>query len=104
MAVAQRMSEAGYLEFVASGSGRDGAWELHDGRLVEKPGMSWKHLDVVALLSYLLQLQIDRAEYRVFYRTSSPPSDSHHLSAGCCRGADFLWPRHPRFACAGDLL
>ena len=38
MAVAQRMSEAAYQQFVLSGV--DGAWELHDGRLVEKPGMS----------------------------------------------------------------
>ena len=45
MAVAQRMSEAAYLEFVNSGV--EGAWELHDGRLVEKPGMSWKHWRIV---------------------------------------------------------
>ena len=43
MAVAQRMSEAAYQEFVLSGV--QGSWELHDGRLVEKPGMSWKHAD-----------------------------------------------------------
>jgi hypothetical protein len=36
MAVAQRMSEQAYQEFVLSGA--EGAWELHDGRLVEKPG------------------------------------------------------------------
>ena len=44
MAVAQRMSEKAYEEFVLSGV--DGLWELHDGRLVEKPGMSWRHLDI----------------------------------------------------------
>jgi Uma2 family endonuclease len=64
MAVAQRMSEQAYLEFVQSGE--EGAWELHDGRLVEKPGMSWKHGDVVTELTYLLRHQLDRAEYRVF--------------------------------------
>jgi Uma2 family endonuclease len=64
MAVAQRMSEQAYLEFVQSGE--EGAWELHDGRLVEKPGMSWKHLDIVALLIVLLHQQLDRATYRVF--------------------------------------
>ena len=64
MAVAQRMSEQAYLEFVQSGDG--GAWELHDGRLVEKPGMSWKHLDIVANLIALLHQQLDRAAYRVF--------------------------------------
>ena len=64
MAVAQRMSEQAYLEFVQSGE--EGAWELHDGRLVEKPGMSWKHHDIVIELTYLLRHQLDRAEYRVF--------------------------------------
>jgi Uma2 family endonuclease len=64
MAVAQRMSEHAYLEFVQSGD--EGAWELHDGRLVEKPGMSWKHLDIVANLIALLHQQLDRAAYRVF--------------------------------------
>jgi Uma2 family endonuclease len=64
MAVAQRMSEQAYLEFVRSGD--EGAWELHDGRLVEKPGMSWKHLDIVAHLIALLHQQLDRAAFRVF--------------------------------------
>ena len=51
MAVAQRMSEQEYEDFVLSGV--EGLWELHDGVLVEKPGMSWKHLDVVARLSVI---------------------------------------------------
>ena len=36
MAVAQRMSEEQYQQFVLAQP--DGQWELHDGRLVEKPG------------------------------------------------------------------
>ena len=48
MAVAQRMSEQEYEAFVLSGV--EGLWELHDGVLVEKPGMSWKHLDIVTEL------------------------------------------------------
>ena len=36
MAVAQRMSEQAYQEFMLPGA--EGAWELHDWRLVEKPG------------------------------------------------------------------
>jgi Uma2 family endonuclease len=64
MAVAQRMSEDAYQQFVLSGV--EGAWELHDGHLVEKPGMSWKHGDIVMLLGHLLMSQLDRAEYRVF--------------------------------------
>ena len=36
VAVAQRMSEQAYQEFMLPGA--EGAWELHDWRLVEKPG------------------------------------------------------------------
>ncbi len=64
MAVAQRMSEQEYEAFVLSGA--EGQWELHDGVLVEKPGMSWRHLDIVAQLVRLLGNQLDLSEYRVF--------------------------------------
>ena len=64
MAVTQRISEQDYQAFVLSGA--EGAWELHDGRLVEKPGMSWKHGGIVMLLGHLLMTQLDRAEYHVF--------------------------------------
>jgi Uma2 family endonuclease len=67
MAIEQRMSESAYQAFVLSGV--EGNWELHDGRLVEKPGMTWEHNDIVAFLSYLLQQQIDRGEYRVHYES-----------------------------------
>lgn len=63
MAIAQRMSEAAYEQFVLSGV--DGAWELHDGRLVEKPGMSWEHGGVVARLGRFLLLQLEWSEYQV---------------------------------------
>lgn len=64
MAVAQRMSEEAYQQFVFSGV--EGQWELHEGRLVEKPGMTWEHGGIVTELAYLLRHQIARAEYRVF--------------------------------------
>jgi Uma2 family endonuclease len=64
MAVTQRMSVQAYEDFVLSGV--EGLWELHDGVLVEKPGMSWRHLDIVTELVYLLRSQLDRAKYRVF--------------------------------------
>jgi Uma2 family endonuclease len=64
VAVAQRMSEQEYEAFVLSGV--EGLWELHDGVLVEKPGMSWKHLDIVTLLVLLLGNQLDLTKYRVF--------------------------------------
>ena len=63
MAVAQRMSEEAYQQFVLSGV--EGSWELHDGRLVEKPGMTWRHGEIPILLGHLLLLQLDRNEYRV---------------------------------------
>ena len=64
MAIEQRISEAAYQRFVLSGAGK--GWELHDGRLVEKPGVTWEHMDIASLLSHLLQSQLDRREYRVF--------------------------------------
>ena len=64
MAVAQRMSEADYERFVLSGI--EGLWELHDGVLVEKPGMSWEHLDAIAELVALLRQQLDRTRFRAF--------------------------------------
>jgi Uma2 family endonuclease len=64
MAVAQRMTEQEYEDFVLSHP--DGQWELHDGVLVEKPGMSWRHLGISYELGRLLGNQLDRAEYRVF--------------------------------------
>ena len=64
MAVAQRMSEEQYQQFVLAQP--DGQWELHDGRLVEKPGLTWEHADIAMELAYLLRYQIPRDEYRVF--------------------------------------
>ncbi len=63
MAVAQRMGEGAYQRFVLSRA--EGNWELHDGRLVEKPGVTWEHGSIAAFLSYLLQHQLDRTEYEV---------------------------------------
>lgn len=64
MAVAQRMSAEAYEQFVLSGV--EGLWELHDGVLVEKPGMSWEHGGIVTELVYFLRHQLDPAEFRVF--------------------------------------
>jgi Uma2 family endonuclease len=63
MAVAQRMTEHDYVEFIGSGS--EGSWELFDGRLVEKPGMSWKHGQIPMYLGHLLLSQIDLDRFRV---------------------------------------
>jgi Uma2 family endonuclease len=64
MAVAQRMTEQDYVAFVESGI--EGSWELYDGRLVEKPGMSWQHGRIVTRLISALDQQLDESEHIVF--------------------------------------
>jgi len=63
MAVEQRISEEAYRQFVLSGV--QGSWELHDGRLVEKPGMTFRHGQIPMLLGHFLLSQLDRNEYAV---------------------------------------
>ena len=48
----------------------DHTWELHHGRLREKPGMSVEHNDFAFSLAHLLQLQLDRREFR--FRVNAP--------------------------------
>jgi Uma2 family endonuclease len=43
----------------------DANWELHEGRLREKPGMTWDHTNVISELCYLFRHQLDLADYRV---------------------------------------
>jgi hypothetical protein len=64
MSVAQRISEAEYEQIVLAEPIEK--WELVEGRLREKPGMSWEHLDIVMELGTRLKNQLDPAEYRVF--------------------------------------
>lgn len=40
-------------------------WELFNGRLVEKPTMSFAHNDVMSELGYMLRSQLPRDKYRV---------------------------------------
>jgi Uma2 family endonuclease len=47
----------------------EGHWELHHGRLREKPSMSFRHNDVIAYLGGQLIQQLDRSQFRV--RTNS---------------------------------
>src|SRR4051812_666870 len=63
MTIAQRISETEYDHIVATQP--DHQWELVDGHLREKPGMTWAHGSIVALLSYLLQDQLDRGQFEV---------------------------------------
>lgn len=64
MTIAQRGSEAEYERVVFSDPDRQ--WELYDGELREKPGMSLEHLDVIVQLAHLLKSQLDGRRYRVF--------------------------------------
>jgi len=57
------MSEAAYERFVLSGV--EGTWELHDGVLVEKPGMSFRHGQIPVLLGHFLLSQLDPDAYDV---------------------------------------
>ena len=63
MAVAQRMSEEQYQQFVSAQP--DGQWELHDGRLVEKPGVTFRLGPIPMLLGHFLLSQLDRDAYQV---------------------------------------
>lgn len=63
MSIAQRISEAEYHEIVLAKPIE--SWELHDGQLVEKPGMTWDHDEVVIMLGYHLVRQLDRRQFRV---------------------------------------
>lgn len=63
MSIAQRVSEAEYERIVMGEPVEN--WELHDGRLVEKPPMTWNHDEVAMTLAALLFSQLDRRQYRV---------------------------------------
>jgi Uma2 family endonuclease len=63
MVVEQRISEEAYQKFVLSGV--EGSWELHDGRLVEKPAMTFRHGQIPMLLGHFLLSQLDRNAYAV---------------------------------------
>ena len=57
------LSEEEYRRFALGD--RQGRWELHNGRLREKPPMSVEHGDLMSYLDHLLQAQLDRREFRV---------------------------------------
>lgn len=48
----------------------DRKWELWDGVLREKPGMTFAHHDIANELGFQLRMQLDRAEFRVRVDTS----------------------------------
>ncbi len=46
-------------------SGIEGHWELHDGVLVEKPGMTWDHQVAMVELASQLRIWLPRHAFRV---------------------------------------
>lgn len=63
MSIAQRISEDEYQCIVFNDPLHK--WELFDGQLREKPGISWDHGDIALELSYLLRNQLDRTQFRL---------------------------------------
>jgi Uma2 family endonuclease len=63
MATATQISEHDYRELALNDP--DHRWELWDGKLREKPGMTYAHNEVAAELGYMLRSQLDRSAYRV---------------------------------------
>jgi Uma2 family endonuclease len=44
---------------------QDNQWELRDGRLVEKPSMSFAHNEIMAELGFMLRSQLAHADFMV---------------------------------------
>jgi Uma2 family endonuclease len=65
MSVAHQITEEAYQRLVLSDPERK--WELYDGQLREKPGMSWGHNRIVAKLNHLLWSQLDERQFVVFF-------------------------------------
>ncbi|MGH2615936.1 MAG: Uma2 family endonuclease [Thermomicrobiales bacterium] len=63
MAIETRISNEAYERLALSESDRK--WELWDGVLREKPGMSAAHNEVGMMLGHMLMSQVDRKAYRV---------------------------------------
>ena len=63
MSVAQHISEAEYEQIVWAHPQQ--TWELVEGRLREKPGMTFEHGDTALELAYRLRSQLDRRQFRI---------------------------------------
>ena len=63
VATTERVSEKTYRRLALGDP--HGQWELHEGRLREKPRMSVEHGDLLLELAYQLRGQLDRNEYRL---------------------------------------
>jgi Uma2 family endonuclease len=63
MAIETRIDNEAYERLALEDPDRK--WELWDGHLREKPGMTFIHNDVAYLLGFMLGSQLDRSVYRV---------------------------------------
>jgi Uma2 family endonuclease len=73
MAIETCISEDAYVDIALAEPDRK--WELHDGRLREKPGMTWAHNRIVMLLNRQLLAQVDLDLIYIFTegRVRRPP-------------------------------
>src|SRR3712207_9504370 len=76
MTATTTMTEDEYLRFVLTDP--DEKWELHDGRLVCKPPMTWEHIRTAALIHSDLQQQLGRGEYIVISEAGRLRRDERH--------------------------
>lgn len=72
MAIDTRISEETYQQIVLSDP--DHKWELVEGRLREKPGMTWEHNRTVMLLGRALLVQLGLDQFNVFFESRVRPS------------------------------
>ena len=75
-----------------------GLWELHRGRLWEKPPMSWHHLNAITELVVMLHGQLNRDEYRVHTNGDRVrrSASSYYLPDVVVVPAHLIEPRGPR--------
>ncbi len=72
----EQISEEAYRRLALGDPG--GQWELHEGRLREKPGMSVEHGDVMGDLAFPRQGQLGRNEFHVRTRHARLRRSSEH--------------------------
>jgi Uma2 family endonuclease len=63
MTIAQRLTDAEYEQFVFATPGHK--WELVEGELREKPGVTWEHGYLIFRIGFLLQLHLDYRRFRI---------------------------------------
>jgi hypothetical protein len=83
------ISEESYVQLALDDP--DTKWELIDGLLVEKPGMSFTHLNSAMLLGNRIVQQIDLRQFLVLFNDGSPMSRSSPSNASGVYGKRNHW-------------